>query len=58
VTDYTARLEAFIGSVNDIAEKIREAYVADDEIAFSEQLDDLLEELRTAAEYIETNRKK
>jgi hypothetical protein len=56
IASYATDLERFIGHIGDIAEKIREALVASDELELSELIDDLLEELRAAAEFIESNR--
>jgi hypothetical protein len=57
-TGYEFDLELIIGRFGDLAEKIRAAHVADDELELSELIDDLLEEAATASEFMETHRKK
>jgi hypothetical protein len=55
-TGYTIDLELIIGRFGDLAEKLRSAYLADDELEFSELLDDLLDESAKAAEFMEIHR--
>jgi len=53
---YAATLEGFIARVGDLADKLRQASNASDELELDDLINELTEEMERAADFIQTSK--